>query len=53
MSKAGSGWQESIDNHMSTTTGKDKQQEHAADDEGNNKEDEGGKGAGDGNEGAG
>jgi hypothetical protein len=52
-SKAGGGWQESVDDHMATTAGDNKPQERAVDDEGNNKEGEGGKGNGDGDEGAG
>jgi hypothetical protein len=32
--KAGSGWKESIDNHMTMTVGNNKQQEQAANDEG-------------------
>ncbi len=51
-SKAGGGWQQSIDNHMIMTAGNDKGQEGAVDDEGNYKEGKGGKGNGDGNEGA-
>jgi hypothetical protein len=43
-SKAGSGWQESVDNHMTMMASNDKQQEHAADDEGSNKEGKGSKG---------
>jgi hypothetical protein len=51
-SKGGSGWQESIDNHLTTTAGSDnKQQECAAEDVGSNKEGQGGKDNGDGNEG--
>jgi hypothetical protein len=50
-SKVGGGWQESVDNHRTTTAGKDERQERAADDEGSNKEGEGGKGDGDYNEG--
>jgi hypothetical protein len=52
-SKAGGGWQESIDNHSTMTVGNDKQQEHDTDDDGSNKEGEGGKGDGDSNEGGG
>jgi hypothetical protein len=39
--------------HTTTMVGDDKQREHAADDDGSNKEDEGGQGDGDGNEGGG
>jgi hypothetical protein len=42
----GSGWQESIEDHMTMTAGNDKRQERAADDEGSNKEGKGGKGNG-------
>jgi hypothetical protein len=35
-SKAGSSWQESIKEHMTMTAGNNKQQDSAADDEGNN-----------------
>jgi hypothetical protein len=52
-SKAGSGRQESIDDHTAMTAGNDKQQEHAADDDGSNEEGKGGKGDNDGNEGGG
>jgi hypothetical protein len=52
-SKAGGGWQENVDDHMATTAGKDKQQEHARNDEGNNEDGEGGKGDGDNKKGAG
>jgi hypothetical protein len=38
---------------MTTMVGYDKQREHAADDDGSNKEGEGGKGDGEGNEGGG
>ncbi len=38
---------------MSTMVGNDDQPEHAADDDGSNKEGKGGKGDGDGNEGGG
>jgi hypothetical protein len=51
-SKAGGGWQESVKDHTTMTVGNEEQQEHVADDEGNNKEGEGSKGDGDGNEGA-
>jgi hypothetical protein len=47
----GSGWQKSIDNHTTTTVGKDKQCERAADDEGSDKEGQGSKGDSDYNEG--
>ncbi len=47
----GGGWQESVDDHMTTTVGDNKRREHAADDEGSNKEGKGGKGDGDYNEG--
>ncbi len=53
MPKAGSGWQESVDDHTATTVGNNKQREHAHDDEGNNKDCEGSKGDGDNEEGAG
>ncbi len=53
MPKAGSGWQESIDNHTATLVGDDERQECARDDEGNNKDGKGGKGDGDNEEGAG
>ncbi len=45
-SKAGSGWQESIDNHTTTMAGDNKWWEYATDDEGkdSNKEGKGGKG---------
>jgi hypothetical protein len=39
----GGGWQESVDNHTSTTAGKDKQRERAVNVEGSNKEAKGGK----------
>jgi hypothetical protein len=52
-SKAGGGWQESIDNHTTMMVGDEEGQEHAADDEGNDKEGEGSKGIGDGNQVAG
>jgi hypothetical protein len=42
--KVGGGWQESVDNHMTMMVGNDKQLEHAADDEGSNKEGKEGKG---------
>ncbi len=42
----GGGWQESINDHTTTTAGDDKQRDHAADVEGSNKEGEGGKGYG-------
>ncbi len=44
MPKVGGGWQESVDNHMTMMVGNDKQLEHAADDEGSNKEGKEGKG---------
>ncbi len=47
----GGGWGKSVDDHMTTTAGNDKQQERVADDEGSDKEGEGGKGDGDYNEG--
>jgi hypothetical protein len=53
MPKAGSGWQESVNNHTATMVGDNKQQEHALDDVGNNKDCEGDKGNGDSEEGAG
>jgi hypothetical protein len=46
-SKVGGGWQESIDDHTTTTAGNDKRRERAVDDEGSNKEGKGGKGDGD------
>ncbi len=49
--KVGSGWQESIADHMTTTMGDDEHQEHVADDEGSNQEGKSGKGGGGGNEG--
>jgi hypothetical protein len=52
MPKAGSGWQESVDNHTTTTVGNIKRQEHARDDEGNDKDGKGGKGDGNNEEGA-
>ncbi len=45
-SKAGGGWQESIDGHTTTMVGNNEQGEHEADDEGSNEEGEGGKGNG-------
>jgi hypothetical protein len=51
--KAGGGWQESVDNHTATTVGNDEQQEHARNDEGNDKDGKGGKGNGNNKEGAG
>ncbi len=42
----GSGWQESIEDHTTMTAGDNKQQEHAVDDEGRDKEGMGGKGNG-------
>ncbi len=45
-SKAGSGWQESIDNHTTTVTGNEEQRGHMAYDEGSNKEGKGSKGNG-------
>jgi hypothetical protein len=53
VSKAGIGWQESVDNHTATMVGNEEQQEHGADNEGNDKEGKGGKGNGDSDEGAG
>jgi hypothetical protein len=50
-SKVGGGWQESVNDHTTTTAGNNKGQEHVADDEGSDKEDKGGKGDGDYNEG--
>jgi hypothetical protein len=50
-SKAGGVWQESIDDHLTMTAGNDKGREHAADDDGSNKEGKGGKGNGDCNNG--
>jgi hypothetical protein len=52
-SKAGGGWQERVNDHMTTTAGDDKQQEHVCNDEGNNEDGKGSKGNGDNNEGAG
>jgi hypothetical protein len=52
-SKAGSGWQESIDNHMTMMAGNGKQQERTCNDQGNDKDGKGGKGDDDNNEGAG
>ncbi len=46
-SRVGSGWQESIGNHMTMRAGDKEQQEHVANDEGSNKEGKGGKGDGD------
>jgi hypothetical protein len=43
-SKAGSGWQETINDPTTTTAGKDKQQERAVYDEGSDKEGKGSKG---------
>jgi hypothetical protein len=55
--KAGSGWQEDIDEvttrSTTTTAGDNEQQEHAADGDGSKEESKDGKGDGDGNEGAG
>jgi hypothetical protein len=50
-SKAGSGWQESINDRRTTTVGNNEQQEHAADDDRSNNKGKGGKDDGDGNEG--
>ncbi len=50
-SKAGSGWQESANNHTTMTEGDYEQQEHTADDVGSDKEGKGGKGNGDCKEG--
>ncbi len=47
-SKAGGGWQESVDDHLTMTAGNDKQLELVADDDGSDKEGEGGKGDSDG-----
>ncbi len=43
MSKEGSGWQKSNDNHMTTIADNDKWQERAVDDKGRNKEGKGSK----------
>ncbi len=51
-SKVGSGRRESIDNHTITKAVDYEQREHAADDDGSDREGEGGKGDGDGNEGS-
>jgi hypothetical protein len=53
MPKAGSGWQESVDNHTATMVGNNERRERARDDEGNDKDCEGGKGDGDNEEGTG
>jgi hypothetical protein len=53
VSKAGGGWQGSINNHTTMTTGDDEQQERAVNDEGSNKGGKGGKGDGDGDKGGG
>jgi hypothetical protein len=42
----GSGWQESVDDHRTTTAGGDKQCDHVADVEGSNIEGKGSKGNG-------
>jgi hypothetical protein len=42
-SKAGGGWQESVDDHTTTMVGNDKQRECAADDEGSDEEGKGSK----------
>jgi hypothetical protein len=47
-SKAGSGWQESVDNHLPTTASNDKQLEHVVDDDGIEKEGKSGDGDDDG-----
>jgi hypothetical protein len=39
--KAGSGWQESVDNHTTTMVGNNERQEHVTDDEESNKEGKG------------